>query len=481
MRNYIANNIKRNWMLDAIQEDGKYFFNYEEVNQILSGRKCYVIGRKGMGKSAICKHIVNGRKYNTFTQKLTFKNFPFNELYELEDNKYARPNQYITLWKYLIYASICKMMIENESVDVAIREKLQKAFPPQTVERLYVEMKRILSPEFELNLGVFKGSTKMERKESLVTTSWIDRVEILENFIIENCTTGDYFIVFDELDEDYRNVKESGNWDTGYIPLLTGLLKAVQNIKSIFSDQKYHIKPVVFLRSDIYGQIRDADKNKWSDYKLDIEWGKEKLKKLMAYRIRMDCHEMSQNDSFESMWFKIFDRSDIIHFGSERKKTTSFFDYICKSTMLRPRDLINYIRSCCEEVDEQGLAYIDETTVLHVDRAFSNYLKNEIYDEIYPVLPDIDVVYNILSSIRKQILRPEEFIEEYNQQIKRRRVVEEDVDYVLETLFNYSIIGNQHRPKDGKTFFKYQQTNMTYNRNESIVIHRGLLKSLQIE
>ena len=60
-------------------------------------------------------------------------------------------------------------------------------------------------------------------------------------------------------------------------------------------------------------------------------------------------------------------------------------------------------------------------------------------------------------------------------------MLEPDVDYVLVIFFNYSVIGNQHKTKDKYYFFKYLQTNITFNHYENIVIHTGLFKALQID
>ena len=116
MINNTVQKISKNWKLDAKLEDtSKYFYNYTEVDQILNDEKCYVIGRKGSGKTAICEHILKISEYNVFSEKLGFKNFPFNELYNLENNKYTQPNQYITIWKYLIYTTVCKLMVNNSN------------------------------------------------------------------------------------------------------------------------------------------------------------------------------------------------------------------------------------------------------------------------------------------------------------------------------------------------------------------------------
>ena len=107
----IYEKICNEWKLEAKQESSQYFYFVNEVKDILEGRKNLVIGRKGEGKTAIAQYVYEQKEYNTFTEKLSFKNFPFNILYELSNSQYTHPNQYISIWKYLIYTTICKLMI----------------------------------------------------------------------------------------------------------------------------------------------------------------------------------------------------------------------------------------------------------------------------------------------------------------------------------------------------------------------------------
>ena len=117
------------WKLEAKLESSKrYFYHTRVVDRLSKGKKSYVIGRKGTGKTAISQYLASSTAEGEFAQKLSFKNFPFNTLYELEDSGFTSPNQYITLWKYLIYSSICKMLSRNKSVDLGSRQKLQKLF-----------------------------------------------------------------------------------------------------------------------------------------------------------------------------------------------------------------------------------------------------------------------------------------------------------------------------------------------------------------
>ena len=76
-----------------------------------------------------------------------------------------------------------------------------------------------------------------------------------------------------------------------------------------------------------------------------------------------------------------------------------------------------------------------------------------------------------LSNLRKWNLKTSEFIDEYKKYLNAGTIKEQNIDYVLDTLYNFSVIGNQHKSIKNVQYFKYMQTNMTYNKEENIVIH----------
>lgn len=119
-----------NWKLESADEDSeRYFFHPDNVDLIESGERVFAIGRKGTGKTAVCNYFEGKKKYNVFSFKLSFKNFPFNELYKLKDYSYTRPSQYASLWKYIMYSFICRAMVTNPSIDANVRSKLEKLYP----------------------------------------------------------------------------------------------------------------------------------------------------------------------------------------------------------------------------------------------------------------------------------------------------------------------------------------------------------------
>jgi len=99
------------WQSEAKNENNdRYFYQTPNVKLLSKGLRCYVIGRKGTGKTAICEYLSNIKNPKHFSKKMTFKNYPFNDLYNLSNDRYTKPNQYITIWKYLIYCAIAQLI-----------------------------------------------------------------------------------------------------------------------------------------------------------------------------------------------------------------------------------------------------------------------------------------------------------------------------------------------------------------------------------
>jgi hypothetical protein len=141
----------RNWKLEAKFEDTeRYFYEFAAVEKLLTGDRFFVIGRKGTGKTAISEFIRKIHKHDTFSEKLTFKNFPFNELYSRPNAQYTMPNQFISLWKYIIYSFICRLMAKNEAIDPEIRSSLSEIYSDDAKTNLQrmipsMDRKRILN------------------------------------------------------------------------------------------------------------------------------------------------------------------------------------------------------------------------------------------------------------------------------------------------------------------------------------------------
>jgi hypothetical protein len=466
------------WKLDAKQEDSaRYFYHTSDLKLIENGSRCYVIGRKGTGKTAICEHLFQTKAHDRFAKKLTFKNFPFNDLYRLSNDNYNPPNQYITLWKYIIYSSIAKMMMDNQNINPDIRLKLQQVYSADPVTSLSKTIERWTGRDISLNVlgtGVGGGKTREIVSNEV---SWIDRVDILESLIYQYIDDALYFVAFDELDEDYAYMLEPTRKQQ-YYALLTSLFKAVQDVKATFPSTKRMILPVIFLRDDIYEGVRDPDKTKWMDFTIDLDWSILNLQHVIAFRISRAEDPKSLGSLFKESWDKVFSPYPI-PVGTRQTRTMSSFNYITRSTMLRPRDYIKYLQVCSTDSLAQNYFLVGPNTVVQVDKAFSNYLRSEVEDELGGILPEIHEILDAISQMRKQMFHIQEFRNFYAQLVKSANLPLRPVDWILTTLFNFSVIGNQPKQRNIQVF-KYARKEARLNFGEIICVHRGLFKALQI-
>lgn len=463
------------WKREAKAEDShRYFWHVTEVDQIAKGEAYFVIGRKGTGKTAICEHLNQLHAHNKFSEKLSFKNFPFNELYSHKNSKYTTPNQFISIWKYLIYSSVCRLMLRNESLEDDLREKLKQLYDDDTP--LNRRVNRWVGKEFGVSL--FGLSLKLSKNTNPIEPAdWTQHVDFLEDLLRQHATDdATYYVLFDELDEDYRDIIGREQYDQ-YTSLITSLFKAVQDIRSTFQPHgSPRIFPVIFLRDDIYDIIKDADKNKWGDFRVDLNWDANRIKRLIAFRLSRaldpKCREILP---FDTVWAKLFGTRKI-ETGKKRKQIDTF-EFISRSTLFRPRDFVAYLQGCAKHALDNDEP-ITPSVVRYVDKAFSNYLRQELQDELFAILPDIANIFDAISQLRKWNFSIPELERAYSQQVDQGFIQEKNAKFVIQVLFLFSAIGNT--PYSGRYVFRYQNREARLNFNERVVVHRGLFKSLQI-
>lgn len=465
------------WKLEAADEDnGRYFYGLPGVSSVQSGESSYVLGRKGSGKTAVAEHVRGLADKNTFVRSLSFKNFPFNDLYNLTDTSFTSPSQYMTLWKYIIYSAICSMMADNELIDKSLSNELAKYFSIDVERGLARSISRI--SDLGGGFTLFGSGANASKKSIDVpnNASWQERTSILEDLILEYVDSSNYYILFDELDEDYKDVFES-EMSGKYLDLLIGLFKAVHDIRRRMR-RGTNVKPIVFLRSDIYDLLRDNDKNKWRDSALSLSWSESILRDLSTFRLSRAQQADGPTLSFPTLMDELFTSETTRAGGARRQRHV--FQYILGYTLMRPRDVISYLRECAKFALSEGASKISPNRFSDVNRAYSFRMRQEFVDEIQGAIPCINEIFEIISKNRKQIFNFTEFRREFDAAISRKDfTTEASFETICKVLFHYSAIGNQPSQRSAK-IFQYIYPNARLNFAENAVVHPGLLQSMQI-
>ncbi|KAA6330575.1 hypothetical protein EZS27_020737 [termite gut metagenome] len=473
MTNTFLKEITDNWNREARREDiGRYFYFYKEVNQIAQGKKSYVIGRKGSGKTAMSEYLFNmNNENNVFSKRLSFADFPYQQLYGLNDNRYAKKSEYITIWKYIIYSSVCELMLANSRVNEDVRHLLAGTYQKDVLTELPRKVEKWTSSNF-----IIPNITNTD----VDIISWTQKIYLQEDILKEYIDNSTYFILIDGLDDDYTaNYRNDPDQFTQYNNVITSLFKAIHSIKESFIGKNTKIYPVLFLRDDIFKNIRDNDRTKWGDLSIEIDWDRDKIRKMLAFRItRVFDPDTQKALPFNEAWLKLFSKY-YVEYGNKQSKQMHSYDFIDRMTQLRPRDYIEYIRACCSRAYLKGASQVSPDIVRSEEKAFSNYLRSETIDEVFPVLPEIETIFTILSEVSTtNSFSIDSFKEAFNNYVQRKELNEANVDYVLQVLFDFNIIGNL--PKPNFSVFRYKNKEAKLNRKEKLIVNRGLFKSLQI-
>ena len=106
------------WGEDEAKGDDKlptYFVEPDGFYDILKGKKRYVIGRKGTGKTAICTMIENKAKIDStkFISSFSLKSFPVNNFEHFRDTSLIKKSQLVPIWKYLFVVEISKLILSD--------------------------------------------------------------------------------------------------------------------------------------------------------------------------------------------------------------------------------------------------------------------------------------------------------------------------------------------------------------------------------
>lgn len=458
----------------------EYFIRTPEYEHVRSGEATFVIGRKGTGKTAICQMIHDEAQNSAtmFCALLSFKNAPSNALFRSIDQGYTSPNQYISIWKFLIAFEAAKLILNDESIDNETREELrsflEKNFGNSEVgalDAVAILQERSWKVSLKLPLkyldvpgGEVVRSTSDASNQQIhfgrAATALMNRIASIQS---ENT----FFIIFDELDEDYKI--------TGvYFDLIISLFKATYQIRREIPTT-LALRPVVVLREDIFLQLDDHDLNKVDDLMVRLRWQTDPttrefgLRGLIEQRFRANVRSAGITQEGEDLWSQFVDEAA---WGGPYSTIWEFFTL---RTMGRPRDIIKGIK-CCQTF-EHGPKLGPEAIGKSL-RDYSDWLCREIGNEIFRVMPHYREAMGLLTMFGAQPFNVSMWHVKFsNNEVLSRNC---NADDILHLLYEFGVIGMAIAKKRQNWVFKYTHPQMVFNLSSMFVVHPGLYDFLAV-
>ena len=451
-----------------------FFDPDNNLEELLSGYKYIIGGRKGDGKSAYSAKIsLLENELNIYTAKKSLRNFNNITFEQLSTYQNIGGNPYISFWKCIIMIEAVKLINEKQTFVsderfVALVDSLRETGLLET-EDIARTVTKLVETNTSFNLkNIFSRDRRREQEKELQGT---EEIYLTIRNCIKNLYFGDVknYLLIDDLDD----ILSINNFEP---KVITGLIRACDEINSFFRKSTLFLKIIVFVRTDILSICRDTNFSKiLRDSMIQLSWKIDdpseatSSKLIQLVKKRFD-NTWGEEMSFLDIWEQIF---------QSKESPKESLDYVLENIIYRPRDILQLM------IEAQKLyvfgSKISETTLQSILYNYSNeYFVSAMLDELTGFFPDniVTILPTVLSRIGQQFFKVEDFKKECSKYKEFEGV---DPTDLLKRMFNDGYIG-QHRPKEVKdyTVFKYRNPRETFVEEHECIVHRGLMRSLTI-
>ena len=364
-----------------------YFIKTPQFIQARQGHARLVIGRKGAGKTALFyglrKAVSGGR--GKIILDLKPEGHQFVKLREVVLARLSEGVQQHTLtafWQYLLVLEVARKVIEREALTAwrdpeALQDfnELKRQYEAHAADG----MEGDFSERLMALVNRLVDSVAGKPDESLTATSltamiYKGDISVLTEIVIKRqAASGDLWVLFDNIDKGFPThglTKED-------VLIVRGLLDASRKLQRELQKNKVDCNSVVFIRRDVYDLLVENTPDRGKESHVDLDWSDEELmKELILRRIQASAPEMK--GSFADVWNRLFDP----HVGGE-----SSFRYILHRTLLRPRDLLNFVRKAVQVAASRARDRVREEDICIAEGEYSEDMFNELKYELRDIYP----------------------------------------------------------------------------------------------
>jgi hypothetical protein len=328
-------------MADGLLQSG--FQETAAYNAVASGRKTLVIGRKGVGKSAICVRLASEPGGAGGVELVTAADIAGEQLRAFELTGLPGDQAKSYLWRYVFAVRAAQYLVghaEQHGGRSSEAVKALKAFikanrelfgDPRTAGGFGRWLQGLSG---SLSLEAFGAKATADFSQQAVSTEEgptpAQRLKVLENgvrlgFLELGCAPDHtLMLLVDQLEQLWSADLESHS-------LVIGLLLATWYVGSHYGGA---LRCVVFLRSDIYDSLTFQEGDKFHSEELRIEWSESDLEALVLRRARAS---VGPGLTAERLWGGVFPPT---------VKGLPGPAYLLSHALPRPRDLIQYLNEC---------------------------------------------------------------------------------------------------------------------------------------
>jgi hypothetical protein len=345
-------------------------------------RKHLIIGRKGSGKSAICRTIAAETSSDISTIMVTPDEISADELRRFQLQGLTPEKAKELVWRYALLVAVGRWTIRHvgtlsqghkiPSVD-ALRKFLianKEVDDPNFQEKLWQTIQRLKASLSLEAFGIKFGADVSWPSEGIRADSQLDIIVKNVKAALGDLKSGGalprILILIDQVDDVWSDDPESHQ-------MVVGLLRAARFI----SVELPMVDCIVFLRADIYDMLQFFDKDKLHGDEMRVDWTASRLTQMILTRAQAS---LGRAVTPGELWGSFFP-------AEIEGQSTS--ELLTQQTLMRPRDIIHLYNLCRDLAAQNGHAAITESDIEDAKLQYSQWKLQDLVTEYrvnYPFL-----------------------------------------------------------------------------------------------
>jgi len=461
------------WIGDSVAENEsedllKYFIHTASYYEALASKKSIFIGRRGTGKTAILYKLANTLQSDKRNHVCVIKPVDYElegilRMLQLTIPKSEKGFLIESFWKFLIYTDIAGNVYESLLTKPAYYE-----MKPEDNEliKFVEENESMIKASFSIRLETIVKNLQNIESSGIAEKDRIKISELLHNKTIAKLRSilgnilekkNKVVVIVDNLDKAWGKREDL----SPLADLLFGLLNVTNSIASDFEKtdhwrKAFNFSLIIFLRSDIFAQIkkytREPDKISYSR----ISWDDPKLLIKIIEERFFTTTSISRP---EAMWRRFF---------CSRIEGLPTKNYLMKSILPRPRDLISITQAAIAQAVNHGHFKVDKDDIMEAKKIYSQAALNSLVSE-ESTIPIEDLLYEFIGM--EEILSEDDIL----TAMRRCGLPNNKLDEITELLCDTTFLGMEVE-KDRFEFLYNDENKGKYKTMAKKTIESSIIK-----
>ena len=378
----------------------RYYLRRDEYGRTIRGEVNLVVGRKGVGKTALFSQVRNHLRKNKAIIVVDLKPEGF-QLVKLREevldylSEGAKGHLVTAFWEYLLLLEVAYKLLEKDRTrqvhDHIIRphyQELRKSYRKSPYssrgdfsERL-IDLSSHLSEQFADSFGLEKHvRLTSDQVTELLHAGHLRELRKLVSDYLKH--KKGVWVLFDNLDKGWSLPGPS----TGDIIILRCLIDAARGVQRDMQKRGHDFHSIVFIRNDVYQLLMKESPDFGKEMRVSLDWrDPEMLREMLRLRLVQNGYDMDAE--FDRIWTELC----ISHYRSEETS-----QYLIDRSLMRPRNLLKLFGHCKGFAVNLRHNRIEPEDIEKGIESYSNDLLIEADQELANIEPEADgIIYHLL-------------------------------------------------------------------------------------